>query len=72
MGANERIRNYIKGNGMSYTFVANRAGIEVKKFSRFMTNRQPMTTDEYEQICEKGLQVTPALFFEQKFFETKN
>lgn len=71
MGANERIRQYIEQNGITYSFVANRAGIEKSKFSRFMTCKQPMTTDEYEAIC-KGLRVDPAFFYGKKFLETQN
>ena len=72
MGANERIRQYIKSNGMTYSFVANRAGIGIKKFSRFMTSQQPMTTDDYEQICNLGLKVDPSTFYTKKFLEMQN
>lgn len=72
MNMNQRIRHYIKSNGMTFTFVANRAGIDVKKFSRFMSNKQPMTTDEYEKICRDGLQIDPKYFFDKKFLDSRN
>jgi transcriptional regulator with XRE-family HTH domain len=72
MDINLRIRKYIKKNGMSFTFVANRAGFDIKKFSRFMSNKQLMTTDEYEKVCKDGLRVDPTLFFKDEVLESKN
>lgn len=72
MNMNLRIRKYIKKNGMTFTFVADRSGFDIKKFSRFMSNKQPMTTEEYELICRKGLEVDPMYFYKEKVLETKN
>lgn len=72
MKINERVRKYIKDNGMTFTFVADRAKIDIKKFSRFMNDKQPMTTDEYETICRIGLNVDPGIFFKEKFLDSKN
>lgn len=72
MNMNTRIRHYIKSNGMTFTFVAERAGMDIKKFSRFMNNKQDMTMDEYELICKKGLLLEPTYFFSKKFLETQN
>lgn len=72
MDINLRIREYIKKKGMSFTFVANRAGYDIKKFSRFMSNKQIMTIDEYERVCKVGLEVDPTLFFKDKFLDSKN
>lgn len=71
MNMNERIRQFIKKNGWTYTFVANRANYDVKKLSRQLGNKQSITTDEYEQIC-KGLLVEPSLLYKEKFLETQN
>lgn len=71
MRMNDRIRQFIKENGWTYTFVAKRANYDLKKLSRQMNNKQPITTDEYEQIC-KGLMIDPSLLYEKKFLETKN
>jgi|HigsolmetaAR203D_1030402.scaffolds.fasta_scaffold11786_6 hypothetical protein len=72
MNMNQRIRHYIKSNGMTFTFVAERAGIDIKKFSRFMNDKQVMTMDEYETICREGLRLDPAYFFDKKFLESRN
>lgn len=71
MKMNQRIRNYIKSKGITFTHVAEKSGIEIKKFSRLMTSRQPITSDEYERIC-KALEVDPVFFYSEKFLETKN
>lgn len=70
MKMNERIRLFIKGNGWTYTSVANRAKYDLKKLSRQLNNKQPFTTDEYEQICE-GLKVEPSLLYNDNFLESK-
>jgi transcriptional regulator with XRE-family HTH domain len=72
MSVNERVREYILENGLKFSFVAERAKVDIKKFSRWMSNRQPMTTDEYETVCVDGLKVTPDFFYSRKFLETKN
>lgn len=72
MEMNNRIRHYIKSNGLKFGVVAERSGINEKKFSRFMTGQQPMTVDEYEKICRDGLSVDPKFFYEKKFLETQN
>lgn len=69
---NDRIRRHIKANGMTFTSVAEKAGYDVKKFSRWMSNKQKLSVDEYEQICVKGLNVDPCIFFKEKFLEIKN
>lgn len=71
MRMNDRIREYIKLNGWTYTIVADRANYNLKKLSRQLCNKQPFTTDEYEKICS-GLLVEPSLLYNQKFLETKN
>lgn len=72
MNVNERIRQYIKENGMNIRFVAKRAGYDYQKLTRQLGNKQNITTDEYEQICRDGLKVDPAYFFDPKFLDSKN
>jgi len=72
MDVKQRIRQYIKDNGMTLTFVAGRAGMDVKKLSRLLNTNQKMSTDEYEKICMEGLKVDPAFFYKEKFLESKN
>jgi transcriptional regulator with XRE-family HTH domain len=69
---NQRIRQFIKSNGMTFSFVAQRSGVGIKKFSRFMCDKQQMTTEEYEKICIDGLNVDPTYFFNKEVLETQN
>lgn len=71
MRINKQIREYIESNGLKFTFIAERCEIDIKKFSRFMNCKQPISTDEYELICKNGLKVEPSYFFQKKFLETK-
>lgn len=71
MNMNLRLRNYILENKMTFSYVAERSGVGIKKFSRWMTNSQRMSTDDYEKICIHGLGVDPGYFYSKKFLETK-
>lgn len=66
MFIHERIRQYIKDNGMLLNFVADKSGIDKKKFYRLVNGKTEMNLDEYERICS-GLGVDPAYFFKEKF-----
>lgn len=72
MNMNERIRKYIVSNGLKFSFVANRAEMDDAKFSRMVTGKQKISTEEYEVICIKGLNVHPSLFYTEKFLDSKN
>lgn len=71
MEMHERIRNYIESNGLKFNFVAERSGINPKRFYRLVDGSAPLVVDEYEIIC-KGLSVTPKYFFEDFFLDSKN
>lgn len=65
-----QLRNYIEQNGLRLNFIAEKSGIQEKKFYRLINGKQTMSVEEYEQIC-KGLSVDPGYFFRKKFLETK-
>lgn len=72
MNMNMRIREHIVSRGIKFSFVADRAGINLKKFSRMMNNKQVINTNDYEDICTKGLELDPRYFYGKEFLETKN
>lgn len=63
----ERIRTHISDNGILLKKVAERAGIEQKKFYRLVNGKTEMSVEEYETICRKGLGIEPSYFFARKF-----
>ncbi|WP_375104916.1 helix-turn-helix domain-containing protein [Paenibacillus sp. RS8] len=71
MEINKYIREFIKKNGLKFTYIANESKIDMKKFSRMMTGKQKIDTDEYEKICS-SLKVEPGYFFNQKLLENKS
>ncbi|NBI29115.1 helix-turn-helix domain-containing protein [Chengkuizengella marina] len=71
MNMNERIRKFIKSEGLTYTSVANLSGINLKKISRIMLNKQKIDIDSYELIC-KALEVSPRYFYKENFLDNKN
>lgn len=72
MRMNRVIREYLKEHGIRLTFLSERTQIDIKKLSRIMLSKQRMTTEEYEIICEKGLNVSPAYFYKNKFLKSSN
>jgi predicted transcriptional regulator len=67
----DHLRNYIEENGLRLNFVAEKSGIQEKKFYRLISGKQQMTIKEFEQICS-SLSVDPSYFFKHKFLVTKN
>lgn len=65
MKLHERIRDYIESNGMKINFVANKSGIELKKFYRLVNGKSNLTVEDYEIICRNGLSVDPGFFFKK-------
>lgn len=72
MRIHERIREYIDSNGLKMNYVADKAGIDRKRFYRLVNGNSLMSVDVYEIICIEGLSVDPGYFFKNKFLETKN
>jgi transcriptional regulator with XRE-family HTH domain len=62
-----RIRDYITTNGILLKKVAERSGIEQKKFYRLVNGKTGMSVEEYEAICKRGLGVDPSYFFKDSF-----
>ena len=63
MSTCEKLKHYIKENGLKYGFVAEKSGIDPKKFSRLINGQTKLTVEELESICLKGLAVNPSFFF---------
>lgn len=66
-----RIRAYIISNGIILKKVAERSGIEQKKFYRLLNGKTGMSVEEYEAICKRGLGLDPSYFFKENFSKTE-
>lgn len=60
----KRIRSYIDAKGLILNRVADRSGINRKRFYHLLSGYVPIRTEDYEAICRKGLDVDPKIFFE--------
>lgn len=65
MGVSDRIRKYIDEQGFRYNKVAERSGIDAKRFYRLINAKTAMTVEDYEQICKKGLSIDPGFFLKK-------
>jgi transcriptional regulator with XRE-family HTH domain len=63
MNMNIKLKKYIQENGLKYSYVAEKAGIDHQKLSRII-NGQKLSVEEFEIICKKGLSVSPSIFFD--------
>lgn len=72
MDMRERLNHFIETKGLKKNFIAKNAEIDEKRLYRILGGRAPLLADELEVICKKGLGVSPAIFFEDHFFESKN
>ncbi len=71
MKVHQRIKQHIEKQGLKMNFVADKAGINPKRFYRLVNGDSPLVVDEYEVIC-KGLEVDMGYFFGNQFLESKN
>jgi DNA-binding Xre family transcriptional regulator len=61
---NLRLKRYIKDNKLKQGFIAQKSGINSKKFSRIITGKQRLTVEDLEKICKDGLSVNPSIFLD--------
>jgi transcriptional regulator with XRE-family HTH domain len=64
LDTNEKLKQYIKSNRLKHGLVAEKSGINTKKFSRIITGKQRLTVEDLEKICKDGLSVNPSLFLD--------
>lgn len=71
MKIHKRLRSFIDSEGILLKKVAERSGIEQKRFYRLMNGTSEMSVDEFEAICRNGLNIEPSYFFAKKFSVTE-
>lgn len=68
----ERIRNYAHTNGIKFNHIADKSGIERKRFYRMINGETTMSADEFERIFIYGLSLEAKNFFDEKFSLNEN
>lgn len=61
MRVQSRLTAYITGMGLKKCKLANRAGINLNRFSKIVNNHVEMTADEFETLCDV-MEVSPLRF----------
>lgn len=65
MQVHEMIRDFIKSEpGLTIKYVATKADIEYQTFQLMLRGKRKITIDVYEDICRKGLGLSPKYFFD--------
>lgn len=60
-----KIRHYIKSQpGLTMKYIAAKADIEYQTFQLMLRGKRKITIDVYEDICRKGLGLSPKYFFD--------
>lgn len=65
MSVGKVIKNYLKSNGISQTFVCSKINISNTIFNNMLNGKRKINIDEYERICE-ALDVPLNLFTDLK------
>lgn len=68
----ERIRSYANENGIKFSHIADKSGIERKRFYRMINGETSMSADEFEKIFIYGLSLEKKNFFVEKFSLNEN
>lgn len=68
----ERLRQYRIDKGITQVHIASKLKKPIQRFNAIELGRIKLTADEFEEICIKGYEVSPSIFFDHQFLETKN
>lgn len=60
-----KIKKYLKENGLKQNHIARRSGIEINRFCSLMNGKAVMTLTEYNDICQ-ALSVSLDYFVNEK------
>jgi len=58
--------------GITQVHIASKLKKPVQRLNAIELGRIKLTADEFEEICIKGLGISPSIFFTDEFLETKN
>lgn len=64
MTVSEKIRKYVKSNGLKIKHIADKSDIDRNKLYRMLNGNSKMTVEEFESICKDGLGKEPSFFLE--------
>jgi transcriptional regulator with XRE-family HTH domain len=67
-----RLREYRESKGVTITHIAKKSGKTTQRISALETGGIRLTVDEFEELCVKGYDVDPAIFFNDSFSEIEN
>lgn len=68
----ERLRKYRTDRGITQVHIATKLKKPVQRLNAIELGRIKLTADEFEEICLKGFEVNPSIFFDSQFLVTKN
>ena len=68
----ERLRKYRIDRGITQVHIAAKLNKPVQRLNALELGRIKLTADEFEEICIKGFEINPGIFFSNQVLETKN
>ena len=66
------LRDYRKSKGITQTFIAKKLGKPLSRISALETGTLRLMVDEFVEICINGYEVSPAIFFDDRFSINEN
>lgn len=67
----QKLRKYRKSKGVTQTYIAKKTGKSNKRISALETGELRLTVDEFEELCMRGYEVSPKIFFDDNFLKNK-
>ncbi len=71
MKIHERLKNYRQSKGVKQSYIAEKTGKTKQRISALENGHTKLTADEFEEICRKGLEINPAIFFDEQGLDAK-
>lgn len=72
MGTNQLMREYRESKGISQSHIARKTGKSSQRISALENGNIRLTADELVEICIKGFEISPAIFFTTMFSKNEN
>lgn len=67
----QMMRKYRESKGMTQSYIARKVGKTSQRISALEAGSIRLTADELVEICVKGFEITPAIFFTLMFSENE-
>jgi len=66
----QRLRQYRESKGITQTYIARKTGKTTQRISALESGGIRLSADEFVELCIKGYEINPAIFFSQREYKS--